>query len=287
MFYFRLFLLLCTVAATTHVAAQRLPSLGMVASLSDDSVLYAAGFRLLGTSVSNLLGPNVNEAHFKASLQKIKKAKCAVYMCNVLFPGSLKIAGPEVNEEKVMEHLNFVLTRAKKAGIKNLVLGSGGARKLPEGYHKEKAMADFIRLGRKMAVAAARHDVTVLLESLNSTETNFINTLAEAAAVVRGVAHRAFRLNADIYHMMKEAEPPQEIINAKDLIVYCEIAERDNRTLPGVNKDDFRPYLKALRQIRYRGPIILEGRVTDMATEAPQAHAYLSAQLKEAYQKKR
>lgn len=271
---------------TQQATAQKLPLLGMVASLSDDSLLYASGFRLTGTSVSNLLGPNVSEEEFHAKLQSIKTARCKVYMCNVLFPGNLKIAGPEVDERKVMEHLTFVLARAKKAGIKKLILGSGGARKLPEGYDNAKAVADFIRLGKKMAVAARQHGVTIILESLNSTETNFINTLKEAAAVVRGVNHQAFRLNADIYHMMKEDEPPQEIINAKDLIVYCEIAEKDKRTLPGVTGDDFRPYLKALRQIRYQGPIMVEGRFSDLAKEAPQAHAYLVSQLKEVYQLK-
>jgi sugar phosphate isomerase/epimerase len=283
MVYFRLFLFFSSFLMAQQATAQKLPLLGMVASLSDDSLLYASGFRLIGTSVSNLLGPNVSEEQFMDNLQKVKAARCKVYMCNVLFPGNLKIAGPEVEEGKVLEHLTFILGRAKKAGIKKLVLGSGGARKLPEGYDKEKAMTDFIRLGRKMAVAARQHGVTIILESLNSTETNFINTLKEAAAIVRGVDHRAFRLNVDIYHMMKEVESPQEIIKAKDLIVYCEIAERDKRTLPGVTGDDFRPYLKALRQIRYQGPIIVEGKVSDLATEAPKAHAYLLAQLKEAY----
>lgn len=287
MTYFRALLLLCTMLASQYAVAQKLPRLGMVAALSDDSLLYAAGFRLVGTSVNSLLGPDINDVQFGSNLQKIKNTKCAVYMCNVLFPGNLKIAGPDVNEEKVMAHLNFVLDRARKAGIKNLVLGSGGARRLPEGYNKESAMADFIGLCRKMAVAAARHEVTIILESLNSTETNFINTLRDAAAVVRGVDHERFRLNADIYHMMKEAEPPQEIINAKDLIVYCEIAERDKRTLPGVYKDDFMPYLRALSQIRYQGPIILEGKVTDLGVEAPQAYTYLMTQLKAAYQSKR
>lgn len=287
--YSRLLLFFCFCIMMTmaqKATAQKLPQLGIVASLSDDSLLYASGFRLIGTSVSNLLGPNVSEEEFMVNLQKVKAAKCSVYMCNVLFPGNLKIAGPEVDEKKVMEHLIFVLGRAKKAGIKKLVLGSGGARKLPEGYNKDKAIADFIRLGRKMADEARLHGVTIVLESLNSSETNFINTLKDAAAVVRGVGHQAFRLNADIYHMMKEAELPQEIINAKDLIVYCEIAELDKRTLPGVTGDDFRPYLRALRQIQYQGAIMMEGRVTNLATEAPQAHAYLMAQLKDAYQRK-
>src|SRR5688500_6914315 len=102
MVYIRLFLIVGSLfffSITQQTVAQKLPQLGMVASLSDDSLLYASGFRLIGTSVSNLLGPNISEEQFVANLQKVKASKCKIYMCNVLFPGSLKIAGPDVNEE--------------------------------------------------------------------------------------------------------------------------------------------------------------------------------------------
>jgi sugar phosphate isomerase/epimerase len=135
-------------------------------------------------------------------------------MCNVLFPGTLKIAGPEVEEKKVLDYLQAVLVRAREAGVKHLILGSGGARKLPDDYDKEKANADFAVLCRKMATAAKAKGITIILENLNSTETNFLNKLSEAAAVVRAVDHPSFRLNADIYHMLKEGESPDEIRKA-------------------------------------------------------------------------
>lgn len=281
----RLLIVLLSLLLTQPLFAQRLPTLGMTAPLSADSLLYAAGFRLIGTSVSSLLAPGLSEAQFAAGLRQVQGARCRVYMCNVLFPAELKIAGPAVQEEQVMQYLGAVLDRAQKAGIRNLVLGSGGARRLPEGTDRDSALAAFIALGRKMATAAADRGVTLILESLNRSETNFINTLGEAAAVVRAVHHPAFRLNADIYHMMKEGEPPAAILEAGDLVVYCELAEPEERTLPGVKGADFRPYFRALRRIRYRGPIMVEGRVTDLAAEAPRAHAYLTAQLAEVYGK--
>jgi sugar phosphate isomerase/epimerase len=54
--------------------------------------------------------------------------------------------------------------------------------------------------------------------------------------------------------------------------------------LPGVAGEDFRPYLKALKDIRYKGPIIIEGRTNDLKTDVPKAFAFLSGQLKEVYQ---
>jgi sugar phosphate isomerase/epimerase len=200
-----------------------------------------------------------------------------------LFPGSIKIAGPNVDEKRVLGYLDTVAGNAQKAGIPVLVLGSGGARKLPDNYDKESAKTEFAKLARKMAEVAKKHKVTIVLENLNSTETNFLNTLKDAAAVVNSVNHPNFRLNADIYHMLKENESPEEILKAKSIVAYCEVAEKDERTLPGVKGDDFKPYFSALRKINYKGPIIIEGRTKDLKKDAPAAFSFLTQQLKECY----
>ena len=267
------------------VQAQRLPELGITSSLNNDSIIHAAGFNYIGLPVGSTIGPSVSEQQFLQNVRNIKQAKTKVFMCNVLFPGSIKIAGPQVNEARVLGYLDSVLIRAKTAGIKNLILGSGGARKLPAGYDKQLATNDFVPLARKMAILAKKYRIRIILENLNSTETNFLTTLKEASAVVRRVNHPNLRLNADIYHMMMEKESPQEIINSGKFIVYSEVAEKEQRTLPGVMKEDFRAYLAALKQIKFKGPIIIEGRTDDFRKEVPQAFKYLTAQLKEVYTK--
>lgn len=270
---------------TPGLQAQKIPRLGMAGSLDNDSLLYASGFRLIGTSVSSLISPSLSEEEFAANLKKIAALKCRLFMCNVLFPPALKIAGPDVDEKAVLDYLSAVLARAKKAGVKHLILGSGGARRLPDGYDAEKAKTDFSILARKMATVANRNGVTIILENLNSTETNFLNRLRDAADVVRRVGHPAFRLNADIYHMIKEGEPAEEIRKAGDVIVYCEIAEKEQRTLPGVKGDDFIPYLQALRDSKFKGPIVIEGASKNLREDVPMAYAYLSEQLKIVYGK--
>ncbi len=266
-----------------NAQAQKMPALGIVESLEQDSLVYASGFHLIGETVGKMLAPTLTEEQFEANLQQIKKAKTKLYLCNVLFPGSIKIAGPEVDHKKVLEYLDQVFTRAQKANVPIIVLGSGGSRRLPDGYDKEKAKNDFVHLCQQMALVAKKHGITIAIESLNSTETNFLTTVEEAAEIVQKVNHPNFRLNADIYHMMKENEPPQHIIDAGKLIIHVEIAEKEKRTLPGVMGDDFRPYFQALKQIKYKGPIVIEARSTNVNQEIPAAYQYLTKQLREVY----
>jgi sugar phosphate isomerase/epimerase len=265
------------------IRKEKIPQLGIVAPLEQDSLVYASGFRMLGESVGRMLSPSLSEEQFQSNLAKIKKAKCKVFLCNIFFPGSIKIAGPSVNEDRVLGYADTVFSRAKKAGIGFIVLGSGGARRIPDGYDAQKAQNDFAVLCRKLAVVAGKYGIVIALESLEATETNFIITLKTAAEVVRAANHTNLKLNADIFHMMREGESPQSIVDAADVLVYCEIAEKEKRSLPGVMGDDFKPYLRALRKAKYTGYIFIEGNSSNPKNDMPLSFKYLTRQLEEVY----
>jgi len=259
------------------------PQLGIVAPLEQDSLVYASGFRSLGESVGRMLSPSLTEVQFQDNLARIKKAKCKVLLCNIFFPGSIKIAGPAVDEQRVLGYADTVLSRAKKAGMRFIILGSGGARRIPEGYDMVKAQTDFTQLCRKLAMVAGEYGITIALESLQAAETNFLVSLKSAAEVVRAVDHPNFKLNADIFHMTRGGESPQSIIDAADVLVYCEIAEKESRSLPGVKGDDFKPWLRALRKAKYKGYIFIEGNTINPGNDMPLSFKYLTRQLEEVY----
>ena len=260
------------------------PALGIVAPLELDSLVYASGFRMLGESVGRMLSPSLTDAQFQQNLARIKKAKCKVLLCNIFFPGSIKIAGPAVDEDRVLGYADTVLSRAKKAGMSFIILGSGGARRIPDGYDLVKAQADFTLLCRKLAMVAGKYGVTIVLESLQAAETNFLVSLKSAAEVVRAVDHPNFKLNADIFHMTRGGESPQSIIDAADVLVYCEIAEKESRSMPGVKGDDFKPWLRALRKAKYKGYIFIEGNTSNPGNDMPLSFKYLTRQLEEVYE---
>jgi sugar phosphate isomerase/epimerase len=263
---------------------ERIPKLGIVAPIEQDSLIYASGFRMLGESVGKMLSPSIPEDQFVKNIARIIKAKCKVFICNIFFPGNtIKIAGPNVDEQRVLSYADTVFSRAKRAGVPYIILGSGGARRIPDGYDMEKAQNDFAGLCRKLAEVAAKYGITLVLESLEKAECNFLISLKSAAEVVRAANHPNFKLNADIFHMLREGESPQSIVDAADVLVYCEIAEKQIRSLPGVKGDDFKPYLRALRKARYKGNIFIEGNTTDPKNDMPLSFKYLSMQLKEVY----
>ena len=173
--------------------------------------------------------------------------------------------------------------RCQRAGIDLIIWGSGGARRIPEGYDATKAREQFISIARKVADVAKEYRIRLALENLNSTETNFINTAADALQVVKDVNHPNFRLCVDIYHMLMENEPPAIIESTREYLIHCDIAERDGRTAPGVHGQDFIPYLRALSKVKYRKLIVLECRWNNVEAEVKQGRAEVLRQLKIAY----
>lgn len=265
-------------------AQKNLPEIGIAQPVESDSLVTAMGYRYLVATVNNAFLPDkISESEFGARAQYIKQLKTKLYAVNVFIPGNIKLVGPEVNESTILTYVETVFQKAKAADVNMIVWGSGGARKIPNGFDKAKAKDQFIDIARKVAVIAKKYKITLALENLNSTETNFINTLAEALDVVKKVDHPNFRLCADIYHMLKEGESASVIEQTDPYLVHCDLAEKENRAAPGVNKEDFVPYLKALKKVNYKGKIILECSWKDLSQQGKPALEYVQQQLKEAY----
>ncbi len=282
-----IFLITLILTLVTALEAQKKtfsPEIGVVQNLENDSLLQAYGYRYLIESISKIISPKkVSEEQFRQYAQKIKKLRIPLYACNIFIPGELKVVGPAVNEKAVLSYVDSVFQRCQAAGVKMIIWGSGGSRRVPEGFDPTKAKEQFVSIAKKISELANNYKITFALENLNSTETNFITTVEEALDVVKKVDRDNFRLCVDIYHMLKEGESAATIEKTSKYLIYCEIAERESRTPPGVKGDDFRPYIAALKKIGYKGKIVIECRWENVATQGAAAYQYLRKQIDEVY----
>ena len=164
-------------------------------------------------------------------------------------------------------------------GIGIVVYGSGASRQVDEGFARARAEQQFVEALRTVGPPAAAAGVTVVVEPLNTAECNLINSVTEGAEAVRAAGHPHVMLLADLYHMLREDESPAAIERAGALIRHVHVAERAQRTPPGVAGDDFRPFLRALVGTGYAGAYSLECRWRDQLAQAPPGVAELRRQL--------
>lgn len=258
-------------------------SLGVFASYDHAPYLRKLGYTYIEESVGGFLLPEGGEQQFVQNLSQLHSLQFPIWSYVILLPGELKTVGPNANHEGILARTELALKRAKACGSDYIVFGSGGARNIPDGFDRDKAWEQHIEVTRKMAPLAEKYGITIAIEPLNRTETNFINNLAEGVRVVEAVNSPKVKLLCDIYHMLKEDESPNEIIKYGKYIVHCHIAEKESRTPPGVKGDNFRPYLKALKSIGYNGGLSIECfKYTDFDREIKTGLEVLRKQLQEA-----
>ena len=274
-----LFLIPGNISALAASAGTFLDRIGISTSIANNGILADAGYTFVEENVRNFLVPAESETVFEEKLSLIRQSKLPVEACNIFLPGNLKCTGPAVLHDEIVNWSETAFRRAKAAGVKTIVFGSGGARAIPEGFPREEAKKQFIALCGKIAPIAKKYEVVISLEPLNRKECNFINSVADGAQIVEAVDHKNFRLLADIYHMLMENESPSEIAKYGHLIFHTHIAEKNGRSAPGVNNEDFIPYFKALKEAKFKGRMAIECSWKNIEEQAAPALKVMRSQL--------
>jgi len=256
-----------------------LSEIGVCTGWNNGDTLSSLGYTFIEAGVKWGLIPEESDETFIEKLTEIKASGLPVRACNSFLPGHLKSVGPDADHDKLLEYMETAFQRAEQAGVEVIVFGSCGSRSIPEGFSSEMALKQFIDLCSRMAPLAEKYNVVVALEPLNSAECNFINSVAEGGEIVRSIDHPNFRLLADIFHMLRDGEGPESILEYGDLLVHLHIAENDKRAAPGTNGENFIPYLQALKKVGYSGRMSIECRWEDLETQAGPALDYIRRQL--------
>lgn len=122
----------------------------------------------------------------------------------------------------------------------------------------ELARGRVVEAYHRLAVKAKAAGVCIALEALNRYESNFINTVAQAAEVCRKVGSDAMAVHADLFHMnIEEGNIPRALEGVKDVLGYVHVAE-SNRAYLGEGNTDWEGVFGALARIGYQGPITFE-----------------------------
>jgi sugar phosphate isomerase/epimerase len=262
-------------------AGKFLERIGISTSIENNGILAAAGYSFVEENVRGFLVPAEPDSVFDQKLTLLKESKLPVEVCNSFLPGNLKCVGPSPAHEEILKFGETAFRRARMAGIKTIVFGSGGARAIPEGFSREEAKQQFISLCKQLAPYAQKYNVVISLEPLNTRECNFINSVAEGGEIVEAVNHENIRLLADIYHMLMENESPSNITKYGHLLYHTHIAEKTGRSAPGVNNEDFTPYFKALKEVKYEGRMAIECSWKSLEEQAPKALSVMRNQIAE------
>jgi sugar phosphate isomerase/epimerase len=146
-----------------------------------------------------------------------------------------------------------------------LVFGSPAQRRIPAGASREQAADHAVDTFERALPGIVDAGVRLCLEPLAPAEADFINTAAEAVAILDRIGHPNFVLHLDVKAMSSEGPPVPEVVRSHIGRAGHFHANDPNRRGPGFGDTDFRPILTALKQADYEGWVSVE--VFDYAPE--------------------
>jgi len=169
------------------------------------------------------------------------------------------LTSPEVEvQRRTGEYFAALAIAAADLGGTILVLGSPLQRNLLKGVTTSQAN-DYAALTLSHCLSTLeKMGVSLCLEPLGRVETDYMNTAAEAVALIDQLDHPNLRLHLDVKAMADEAIATPDIIRANAIHTAHFHANDPNRRGPGFGDTDFKPIIQALRDTNYRGWISVE-----------------------------
>ena len=139
-----------------------------------------------------------------------------------------------------------------------IVVGSPKQRNIPEGATREQAVAWAQETISPSVMRAMDRGLTICMEPLAPSETNFMNTAEEAVRFTRAIRAPSLKVILDVKAMSSESKPiPQIIRDSWPHFAYFHANDK-NLKGPGFGEVDFKPIAAALKEEGYDGYVSVE-----------------------------
>ena len=177
-------------------------------------------------------------------------------------PDNLSLTDPDISiRTRTLEVMTRLTGLCAALGGNVLVHGSPKQRQIAPGEAHAVARSRLIDALGAVAMVAEREGVLYCIEPLSRKETALINTIAEAAELVREVAHPNLRTMVDCSAAgQTEAESVPALLDRwlpTGLIAHIQIND-PNRRAPGQGTMRFAPIAEALVRHGYSGTVAVE-----------------------------
>jgi D-psicose/D-tagatose/L-ribulose 3-epimerase len=197
-------------------------------------------------------------------------------------PEGLSLTDPDAAvRARTLDVMMHLVGLCAELGGKILVHGSPKQRQIAPGETREVALARLREALAQVAPAAARAGVVYCIEPLSQQETALVNTVTEAAELVRSIDHPNLRTMIDCSAAgLTETSSIPELIDRwlpTGLIAHIQVND-PNRRGPGQGETKFAPILAALKRHNYAGTIAVEP--FDYSPDGPGVAAFSAGYLR-------
>ncbi|MBT5926348.1 MAG: sugar phosphate isomerase/epimerase [Verrucomicrobia bacterium] len=159
---------------------------------------------------------------------------------------------------KTQQYFRDLVQFCDDLGGKSIIVGSPHQRNLEPGVSLEQATEWATEVFRPAVKDGEDKGVTICFEPLAPSETNFMNTAAEAIEFIHRIPSPAFKIILDVKAMCSMGKSIPDIIHESWPEFAYFHANDENLKGPGFGDVDFVPIGSALKEVCYEGYVSVE-----------------------------
>ncbi|HEX9373931.1 MAG TPA: TIM barrel protein [Roseiflexaceae bacterium] len=221
--------------------------------------------------------PFEDDAAALPALRQVAAATLRPESFNVLVPAELPMVGPRADPAALRAYLRRAFSRMVQVGGAVVILGSGAARRIPEGMPREQALHQLAAALALAADEAGAAGIVLAIEHLNQGETNVFTSLAECQTFIQERGLAGLQLLADLHHLELEREPLAHVVAAGPLLAHVHVAGGGRRA-PDVPGYDYPGFMAALHAAGYDRRISAECSWENLEAQAAEALLFMRQQ---------
>ena len=207
---------------------------------------------------------HIEPAKVKAAADKAGLAIGSVCAC--MGPGR-DLRGSPAEQKTASDYVKALVDQSVVLGCPRIigpiysVVGLIG----PHDDAEKKQQFDLVVKNLKpLAAYAASKGIELCIEPLNRFETDFLNTVDQGLKLVKAVGAKNVKLHLDTFHMnIEEKNQAAAIRKAGKVLGHFHACGTDRGT-PGGDSLDWKPIVKALKEVGYDQDVVIESFTTDV-----------------------
>ncbi len=242
-----------------------------VSPLSDERLArLAPRVRDFGFDVIELQVENPGDWDPGRAAELLAEHGLGASLCAVMPPGRDLLGDTEevASTQDYLRHCVDVAQRIGSRAVGGPLYSAVGRTWLLEPGERRATIERLAEALRPLVDYAGQRDVRLALEPLNRYETSLVNTAEQGLEVVAAVGSPALGLLLDTYHMNIEEKNPAEAIRTTGPHLLHVHACGSDRGTPGADHLDWPGLARALREVRYDGPVCIESFTSENKTIA-------------------
>lgn len=230
--------------------------------LGQVEAIAAAGYDTAELHIWEIMA--LDNAGFAAAAQKIRDCGIPCEVFNNPLPMDISIAGEDFDLPFYREHMKRGVERVQALGGRYINFGNGRARSIPRGADRDAVVQKVLGVVDDLCGYAAQAEITVLLEPIGRSITNFVLTIAEAYDCAARLGRSNLKTLIDLRWFVDAPEQTwADVARYRDFIAHAHIdyplstlPERVESTLG--DGYDYGPYIAALNSAGYDGILSTE-----------------------------